>query len=115
MEHKVLNLTEKGKFEDSDFGEVIFNDFDRAMDLRNYLGGNHVVLTETHPGYRIIRKDLRTHCNLLTGNAGTDTEHYIAYNYITDGDGFGRSIYCSSKTYKSFKGAAKKIRQYLDF
>lgn len=53
------------------------------------------------------------HAIILSGNDGTDTQHYIAYSYISNGDGFGRSVYCSSKTYKTYKGALKKAAEYL--
>lgn len=61
----------------------------------------------THP------KSPNHHALILSGNDGTPTEHYVAYSYITDGDGFGREIYCGSKTYKTYKGALKKAKSYL--
>lgn len=118
MEHQVINLDSKGNFSDSDFGNVSFDGddgLDRALDLCAYLGGDHVVFTETHKGYRVVRKNRRFHAIILNNNNGPDIEPggYIAYNYVTDGDGFGRSIYCGSKYYKTLKGAAKKVYSYL--
>lgn len=118
MKYKVLELTEKGQLgevkDPKFFGNTTFNDIDMAEDLRNYLGGNHVVFVETHPGYQIIKNSDRTHCVIIKANADTDTEHFIAYDYISNGDGYGRVIYCSSRTYKSYKGACKKVYSYLN-
>jgi len=115
MEFKVEKLDSKGNLTESDFGEVTFNDFERAMDLRRYLQGDHVVTFFTNPDYQILRKNGSSHYVLLRGNTGTDTEHFVAYDYISNGDGYGRPVYCSSKTYKSRKGALKKIRTWMDW
>ena len=119
MEHKVEKLDSKGNFLDSDFGNPVFegeDGFDRAMDLCQYLGGDHVVFTETHKGYRVIRKNRKEYALILDGNSGPDVidpGHYIAYDYLSN-DGYGGSIYCGSKSYGTFKGAAKKVYQYLN-
>jgi hypothetical protein len=120
IQHKVVNLDEKGNWSDiaeADFGgDTTFvgeEGFDRAMDVRNNLSGDAVVYTETHNDYRIIRRDMSTHC-LILGDG--EYNRFTAYTYISNGDGFGRSVYGSSKGgYKSFKGASKKVRQYLNW
>ncbi len=116
MESRVMKLTSKGRIERSDFGATAFtgeDGLDRAMDTRNYLGGDHVVFTETHPGYLVIRNNDRQYGLIITANAGTDTQHYIAYLYLSD-DGYS-STYCASKSYGTFKGACKKVAQYLSW
>lgn len=48
---------------------------------------------------------------------GTGVEEkmsYIAYNYLSDGNGMGDPLYCGSKGwYKTLKGARKKAKSYL--
>ncbi len=118
MKSKVVKLTSTGRIEESDMGTAIFEGSDgleRAMDTRNYLAGDHVVFTETHPGYVVIRNDDRFYGLIITANAGTDTQHYIAYLYLSNEADWDGDTYCSSRSYKTFKGAAKKVRQYLDY
>lgn len=119
MKYKVMELTEKGQFgEVKDrkfFDNSTFSDLDRAHDLRNYLGGTHVVTFETHRGYRIILNDSNpssVYGIIITANQDTDTEHYIAYSYM--GDGYNKT-YINSRSYKTFKGASKKVREYLNY
>ena len=119
MKHEVFKLEKNGTIADcGEFGSPVFtgeDGLDRALDLCAYLGGDHVVFTETHKGYRIIRKNRRFHALILNNNSGPDIDPggYIAYNYVSNGDGYGRSVYCGSKYYKTFKGAAKKAHEYL--
>lgn len=117
IEHRVVRLTEKGNFEPAAIvghekpyfvGE---EGFDRAMDLRDYLAGDHVVVSEPQTGYVIVRNKRHRRGLIITANAGTDTEHYIAYSYYGSGHD---EIYLGSKTYKTTKGAAKKVYQYVN-
>lgn len=55
----------------------------------------------------------RTHCLILSYNDGTEFQGFSTYHYISDGDGFGRSVYLSCKRYKTLKGARKRAAQVL--
>lgn len=114
MQHEVLRLTSKGEFRKIIGGS--YDDLDEAMQRRARLqhSGAFIVLTETHKGYRVLRNDDRHYALILDGNTGpdvTDPGHYLAMLYITAG---GQDTYCASKTYKTYKGAAKKVHDYLD-
>lgn len=114
IKNAVVKLDRKGNVEVSDLGATSFTGEDglaRALDTARYLGGDHVVTTQTHPGYLVIRNGDHQYGLIITANAGTDTQHYIAYLYI-DAGGYG-DTYCASKSYGTFKGACKKINQYL--
>lgn len=114
MQHQVIKLDSKGNLSDcGDFGSPVFEDTDglqRAMDLRNYLGDDYVVFTETHKGYRVFRNRPNHYGLVLTANDGLDSQHYIAYSYHGSGHD---SNYLGSKSYGTYKGACKKVYQYL--
>lgn len=51
---------------------------------------------------------------LVLGMGDESYMSYIAYNYLSDGNGLGDPLYCSSKGgYKTLKGARKKAKSYL--
>lgn len=110
---KIMNLDPKGNYSTIEGFEASFNDYDRAMDTVRYLGGDAVLVTENRPGYVVVRNEDRIYCLILTGNAGTDTQHYIAYSYMVNEADWDGDTYLSSKTYGTYKGASKKIYSYL--
>lgn len=119
IEHKVLQFDAKGNLSQRVLGDTTFvgeDAFERAMDTRNYLGEDFVVVTHTSKDRTIIRKDMRHHYILLTTNSGTDTQSYTVFSMITNGDGFGREVYGSSKSgYKTVKGALKTIKKWMSW
>jgi hypothetical protein len=111
IQHRVCRLQGNGELTQEKVG--YFSDFEPAMNLRDRMGGSWVVHTETHPGYEVIRSDRRGYGLILTCNAGTATQHYLAMYYLDNKADWDGDTYCSSRTYKTYKGAGKKVRQYL--
>ncbi len=114
--YKVQRLTAKGELVNLIGSKV--EDFETGMqrvERNQALGRSEIVLvTLVRPGYLVVRRDRREYGLVLTANAGTDTQHFIAYDYLKNEADWDGDTYLASKTYKTPKGALKKVYQYLN-
>lgn len=74
-----------------------------------------IKVVDQENNYReVITKDGDDSQYALVLGMGNDMDYFIAYNYLSDGNGLGDPLYCGSKGgYKTLKGARKKAKSYL--
>lgn len=60
--------------------------------------------------YEIVRPEVDNNQHVVI--CGDDGQ-YTVLHYLSDGDGFGRSVYLASHRYKTLRGARKKAHEYL--